>query len=525
MSGEASLVSKQIGGAVSTSHYLATAAGADALRKGGNAIDAAIAAAAVLCVVYPNNVALGGDLVALVRDPAGNVRFVNATGRAASGESLARLRERHGNALPDRGIDTVTVPGGVRGWMRLADQGARLGWRDLLSPAMRHASEGASVSRSLARAIQLEEEALRADAGCRSVFFPGGSPLAEGDALFQPALADTFSRLIENGPEDFYTGAVADSWVKGLEKLGSAITREDVRGYSPTVESPISSKMGNVEVFTSPPNTQGFSLLRTLRLIQDEDLSDPLGEDAGRLAEIFSGNNVIRANWLTDPDVAPYSADELIMMPDQGVEALDAKVASGDTVGLVAVSEDGWSVSLVQSVYWAFGAAVLEPSTGILFQNRGTSFSLNPSHAAAFAAGRRPPHTLMPVLVLQDGELAYAMATMGGQAQAQIHVHLLLRLLSGGSAIEATSAPRWAIGAQDVGDTAETLTIEADVAARATQSLANYSAKVVQPRDERLGHSNIIRISGTGFDAASDPRSDGSAIVVEPITHERNPVQ
>jgi gamma-glutamyltranspeptidase len=504
-------------GAISTSHYLATEAGADALRMGGNAIDAAIAAAAALCVVYPNNVALGGDLVAIVRDPSGGVRFVNATGRAASGERIEDLRRRHGDALPDRGIDTVTVPGGVRGWLALAGLGARLDWTDLLTAAARLAGDGAPVARSMSRALLLERETLAADPGSRDVFMPTGTPLGEGDVLRQPALADTLERLIAGGPDEFYVGEVARRWIDGLRSRGSRISAEDVAGYAPTVEAPISAKTLGVDVLTSPPNTQGFSLLRTLRAIEAERLADPLGGDAGRLADIFAANNRIRSRWLADPDVAPLDAEAMIGMAPPQTMAEDARVAAGDTVGLVAVSDDGWSVSLVQSVFWAFGAAVLEPSTGILFQNRGTSFSLDPGHPAAFAPGRRPPHTLMPVLVLRDGEIAFAAATMGGQAQAQIHAHLLLRLLDGASALEATSAPRWVVGAQDEGDSATTLTVEADVPTVARLALEgdDRELKLVPPRDERLGHSNLIRVHASGLDAASDPRSDGTAIVVQ----------
>ena len=516
MNGEYKSKQTAVGGAVATSHYRATEAGAEALRMGGNAVDAAIAAAAVLCVVYPNNVALGGDLVALVRDPSGAVTFVNATGRAPKKLGLETLRQRHGNALPNRGIDTVTIPGGVRGWAALANQGAKLGWEDLLSPAHLCALDGIPVSRSVGRAIQLDHEALQADAGCREIFLPGGSPLMEGDLLRQPALAATFEQLMAQGPDAFYTGAIAHQWVKGLQLLGSAISEDEVAEYSPTIESAITAKIAGFEVLTSPPNTQGFSLLRTLNALQNQGINDPLEADAGRLAEIFAANNVVRSRWLADPDFGPFSADDLISMAAEGSES-DARAASGDTVGLVAVSDDGWSVSLVQSVYWAFGSALLEPSTGVLFQNRGTSFSLDASHPAAFAPGARPPHTLMPVLVLRDGELAYALATMGGQAQAQIHAQLLLRLLTGASAIEATSSPRWVVGAQDDGDTPATLTVEVDVSAKALGSLRSSSGelKLVQPRDERLGHSNVIRILGSNFDAASDPRSDGSAIVVE----------
>lgn len=514
MSGDAT---PPTGGAVSTSHHLATRAGADALRSGGNAIDAAIAAAAALCVVYPNNVALGGDLVALVRDPAGGIRFVNATGRAARAEELAALRARHGEALPDRGIDTVTLPGGVRGWESLAALGARLTWPALLDAAVRYARDGHPVARSVAHAVRTERAALEADPGCREVFLPGGRALEEGERFRQPELARTLELLAEGGPAAFYRGELAERWVDGLGRLGSRISLDEVEAYRPVVEDPIRARFRDVEVITSPPNTQGFSLLRTLRAIEAEALIDPLARDAHRLAEIFFENNRVRGAFLADPDVGGPNSDALIGGPSLAREPVDARVASGDTVGLVAVSDDGWAVSLVQSVYWAFGAAVLEPATGVLFQNRGTSFSLDPAHPAAFAGGRRPPHTLMPVLVERDGGLAVAQATMGGQAQPQIHAHLLLRTLAGASAVEATSAPRWVVGAQDDGDTAATLTAEADVADVARHALGRtaFETKVVPPRDERLGHSNLIRVTASGYDAASDPRSDGSAIVVD----------
>ena len=504
-------------GAVATSHHLATEAGAEALRAGGNAIDAAIAAAAALCVVYPNNVALGGDLVALVRRPDGVVHFVNATGRAPAAVNIDELRQRHGETLPARGVDTITVPGGVRGWQSLAELGGRLSWAQRLERARAYALHGVPLARSVARAIRVDRGDLSSDAGCRALFLPGGAPLEEGAPFRQPALADSIARIAEHGPDEFYSGDLAARWIAGLGALGSSITPSDAADYTAVVERPISTRALGVDVLTSPPNTQGFSLLRTVRALADDAIAEPLGADAGRLAEVFAANNRVRARWLADPDLAPIDADALVTMPAPGEAFADSRPAGGDTVGLTAVSADGWAVSLVQSVYWAFGACVLEPDTGILFQNRGTSFSLDPDHPAAIAPGRRPPHTLMPVLVQRDGELALVAATMGGQAQPQIHAHLLLHALAGASAVEATSAPRWVVGVQDDGDTVRTVTVEADVPAEAQRALraSGLRVKTVPPRDEGLGHSNLIRLLPAGYDAASDPRSDGSAIIVD----------
>ena len=503
-----------IGGAISTSHHLATEAGARMLRRGGSAIDAAIAAAATLCVVYPNNVALGGDLVALVRDPSGHTTFVNATGRAPRAVDPDTLRAKYGSALPDRGIDTITVPGGLRGWERLATLGARLTWCELLEDAHTHANEH-PVARSVARALANEAAQLSADPGFAAVFQPNGEPLRAGAPLRQPALSDTIGVLREHGPGAFYAGPLADAWITGLRSLGHAVDAHDAANIAASLDEPLRGTALGLDVLTTPPNTQGFALLRALRAVEEQRLSDPLGADAGALAAIFDEGNRIRSRWLADPDVGLTGA-ELIASVAPRQHVTDARAATGDTVGLVAVDDDGWAVSLVQSVYWAFGSGVLEPNTGVLFQNRGTAFSLDPAHPAAIAPGRRPPHTLMPVLVTKSGELAYANATMGGQGQAQIHTQLLLRLTAGADAGAATSAPRWVVGAQDDDDRASTLRIEADVneSARASLASADFNEKIVPPHSESLGHSNVIRATVDGWDAASDPRSDGSAIIV-----------
>lgn len=510
-------------GAVSSSHYLATAAGERMLRAGGSAIDAAIAAAAALCVVYPNNVALGGDLVALVRDPADTIRFVNATGSAPRGQSLQTLRGKYGDRLPSRGIDSVTVPGAVGGWAALHDIGGSLPIAELLEPA-RELAVTAPVSRSVGAAVRVDRAALLADPGCESVFFPDGRGLTELDTLRQPALAATIQSLQTHGLDDFYRGGVARRWTAGLAKLGSMIDADDAAGYRPVVEHPLTRRVFGADVHTGRPNSQGFAFLRNLRAVAEGQWPDALGADAGELASAFYGSNAVRRAWLSDPATARHSPDQLVDMDAPTESELTASApATGDTVGLVAVDDEGWSVSLVQSLFWSFGACVLEPDTGILFQNRGTSFSLDPDHPAAFAPGRRPPHTLMPVLVEREGDLAYAGATMGGQAQAQIHTHLLLRLREGSSALEATSAPRWVVGVQDDGDVEETITVEADVARTVLDALtaSGLRVKVVPPRDELLGHSNLIVRTSEGWDAASDPRSDGSAVVVRPEEERR----
>ena len=506
-------------GAVSTSHHLATEAGAAALRAGGNAIDAALAAAAALCVVYPNNVALGGDLVAIVRNPQGEIRFLNGTGTAPAAQSLEALRAAHGEQLPLRGIDTVTVPGGVCGWNSLHEYGAVLSWADHFEAAIRHAEQGFPNSRSVAAALIEDRATLEQDPGARAVFYPDGRPIAEGEPLMQPALAATMRRIAEGGSAEFYEGETAERWIAGLQRLGSKISKQDAIDYSAYWGKTIEEEFHGLRVLTGPPNTSGFMLLRALRAVAGgsgvSGIDDPLGAGAGALARAFYESNLVRAAALADPLFGGANGAELVAMPAPGGPALGAPKASGDTVGLSAVSADGWAISLINSVYWGFGAHILEPETGIIFQNRGTSFSLDPASPNAFAPGKRPRHTLMPVMILSGEELAFVPATMGGSAQPQIHAQLLLRQLAGATPHEATHAPRWMVD-EVVGDQPPTVTAESDVPRTALDAIeaAGFALRLVPPYTEDLGHSNVIRVRPEGYEAASDPRSDGSAEVV-----------
>jgi len=501
---------------------LATEAGARALAAGGNALDAALAAVATLCVVYPNNVSLGSDMVALVRDPAGKIRFLNATGEAPSGESIEALRERHGPELPLRGIDTITVPGAICGWNSLHELGASRPWARHFDAAIAHAA-GHPTARSVAAALVEGQGYLPSDEGFARIFFPQGPPLSAGETLAQPALEATLKRLAAGGSAEFYEGETARAWVEGLNRLGSRISIDDLRSYQAFWGEPLSAEFRGHRVVTSPPNTSGFILLRALAAI-DAAVGTPLGDDplgagAGDLARVFADANAVRAQSLADPRFTGASGAELIRMPAPAGATPGGQKPTGDTVGLSAVSADGWAISLINSVYWSFGSGILEPSTGILFQNRGTSFSLDPESPNAFAPGKRPRHTLMPVLVLraegERDELAWVPATMGGSAQPQIHTQLLLRSLAGASPAEATHAPRWVVEEPDVSGNVE-VTVEDDVDRQAQESLAGtgLSLSLVPSRDENLGHSNLIRVEANRLSAASDPRSDGSAIVV-----------
>lgn len=510
-------------GALATPHALATEAGMRAYRDGGNAIDAAIVAAAVLTVVYSHNVSIGGDLIALVRTPDGEVRCVNASGWAGAAADAAGLRARHGGWLPARGADAVTVPGGVRGWEALRRFGARLSWGQTLQAAETTAREGAPVPPSLASHIADPENADLFDTGdFDRVFRPAGRSLRAGDDFVQPELADTFAVLRQKGPDIFYDGSLAEQSVGYLRSHGSALTVEDFAAFQPDLVEPISMTFRGLTVLTSPPNTHGFLLLRALRAIDELGITDPLGDGLGTLLRVFHRGNALRASYLADPrcvdvDAAALVNDGLGEMAELGsVQDGPALVPHGDTVGVAAADDDGYAVSLIQSVYAAFGSGLIDPSTGILFHNRGTSFSLDDASPNVIAPRKRPAHTLMPVMTTHQRAPRHVLATMGGQGQPQILAQVLLRALGGAGAESAVAAPRAIVGLQVDGGTADSVTAEADIraAARASIGRAGLVSTDVAAHTESLGQTNVVFADAKGsMTAASDPRSDGAAVV------------
>jgi gamma-glutamyltranspeptidase/glutathione hydrolase len=512
--------------AVATPQSDATAAAVAAFEAGGNAIDAALAAAAVLTVTYPHNCALGGDLFALVRLPGGETLSVNASGPAARAADADRQRRR-GPLMPVAGPATVTVPGLVAGWERLHELGARLPWTRALAPAIGLAEDGAAVAPGLAAAIA-DSPGVAADPGMAAVLAPGGAPLRAGDLLRQPALAATLRRLAAHGAAEFYEGETAARLVAGLAARGGELTAADLREFTPETGPPLRGRFGDLDVLTSPPNSSGVLVLQALAALEASGAPDPLGADAGALAEILRLGGVDRDARLADPRASPF--DERAWLGAERVEALAASARAaaagrrgpmaatgdprplGDTVAVVTADGEGRAVSLIQSVFHSFGAQILEPATGVLLHNRGAFFSLEPGHPNRLAPGRRPAHTLMPIVVERGGALAGVLGTMGGKVHAQIHVQVLLRLLAGRTPQEAVDAPRWVVGGMDLGEPGDVIRVEDGCAgpARAALERARLRPEPVPRGSDWLGHAQAIWL-GDGLRAGSDLRADGAA--------------
>ena len=520
-------------GAVATPHALATEAATEAIREGGNAIDAALAAAFVLTVVYPHNTALGGDLIALIRQPDGTITCVNSSGPASRNVDAADFRLRYGDTMPVTGVDTITVPGAVAGLKALHDFGASHEWSKHLTCAIDLATNGAPIAPSLGVAIKEQLALVLRDPGLAALLAPGGDPLLSGEILVQPALARSLRTLAELGPSALYGGELGRTLVAGLAAMGSRLDNEDFAHYTPRLEEPLRRGFGSFDVWTSGPNSQGVLLLEILGALEVLGPDrDPLGHDADVLSELFRLASIDRDEFLADPDSMKFGSADMLesgrleRLAQEALQhtempatrlSLGSSRPKGDTVAVVTADSEGRAVCLIQSVFHSFGAAILERETGIVMHNRGSFFSLSPDSVNQLAPGRRPAHTLMPVMVTRGANLAWVVGTMGGKAQPQILTQVLLRLFAGESPLDAVAMPRWVIGGLEVDQVNELAYIESTVPTSTRESIrARLSVVDLPGHDEITGHAQVIAVlEDDSFVAASDPRSDGRGVTAE----------
>ncbi|MBW8819494.1 MAG: hypothetical protein AUG49_14525 [Catenulispora sp. 13_1_20CM_3_70_7] len=530
------LAARGSGWAVATPHSAASDAAAEVLRTGGNAVDAALAAAAMLTVVYPNQCSIGGDLLALVGTAQGGVRFVNSSGRAPRAVDVASLTQSY-DAMPVLGALPVTVPGVVAGWGTLAGKWGTRPLGAALSAAEAAAREGVPVAAGLARDLQREQKAVADDPGMRRVFAPDGQVLVAGQTLRQPELARTLATITDRGPSAFYGGDIGASLAALLTARGSAMTLEDLAEHTVELAGAHSARYDGVEYLSSGGNSQGLYFLQALAALEvvrsARGTLDPIARDAGVVASALAwaaGDrdrycadpqwSATPAQWLLSPAYVQRIAEHAVSGSGEPAVLPAARRVSGDTVAVVAADADGTWISLIQSVFHCFGAALLDPDTGIVLHNRGASFSLDPASPNMLAGGKRPLHTLMPVLVRQAGELIGAHGAMGGRAQPQVHTHLALQLAAGADVGRATSAPRWVLGAMEAGVTtgAGVVTAEPEVPLAGVEAIerAGFTVEVTDSYADGVGHGQLVRrVPGRErphLVAAADPRTDGSAL-------------
>jgi gamma-glutamyltranspeptidase len=505
-------------GAVASPHSAATDVGAEVLADGGNALDAAVATNAMLAVVYPHMCGLGGDLFLLYHEArTGAVHCLNGTGPAPASATLEAFADRGVRSVPARGALAVTVPGAVGAWEAAI---ARFGSRslaDLLAPATAAAEAGVRVTERLAAWIAEAGEDLREDPALRALFFDGdGEPAAAGQTLRQPALARTLRRLAAAGAEDLYAGELAAEIDRAVQAAGGLLRAADLTAYRPEWVAPIRARHLDLDVVTTPPNSQAITALVML----DHMGADSARPGSARYVQDFIAAKrhafALRDAHVTDPAHMTVTTDELLAGAVPAAAAVTPP-PRGDTVYLCTLDAEGNACSLIESIYYAWGSCFVAGDSGILLHNRGHGFSLDREAANVIAGGKRTLHTLMASMALERGRPRLLFGTMGADGQPQTNVQVLHRLVNGHSAADAVAAPRMLHGRFTLEDDPEVLHVEEDYEPETLRALRDTMAplNVVPARSERMGHAHAITIEPDGRPTAgADPRSDGSAAIV-----------
>ncbi len=517
-------------GMVTAPHHLAAEAGIRVLRDGGNAIEAMVAAAAAITVVYPHMNALGGDNFWLIHSPGQPVKGIDACGAAAAKAEIGFYRDLGHETIPARGpLAALTVAGAVSGLeaaLRIStDWGGALPLERLFEDAIHHAEAGTAVPATLTANAAAKRGELAGVPGFAEVYLPGGQPVAIGSRLRQPRLAEVLRRLARAGLDDFYRGDLAQAIVADLARAGAPLMADDLAQHNALMVEPLMLTVAGHEVYNLPPPTQGLASLLLLGVYERLGIRE--AEDTAFVHGLIEATKQafrVRDQHVTDPaymqvDPADFlTADRL----DRMAEGVDLRRAApwpdakpvGDTVWLGAVDDQARAVSFIQSIYWEFGSGVLLDETGITWQNRGTSFSLDPGHHNCLKPGRRPFHTIQPALArLADGRVM-TYGTMGGEGQPQTQAMIFARhVLHGQDLQETVSAPRWLLGKTWGADTTS-LRIENRFAPEMVWALGNmgHPVEVIGPFDEVMGHAGALVHHPDGLiEGASDPRSDGTA--------------
>jgi len=516
-------------GAVVAPHSLASQAGLDILREGGNAIEATIAVAATLAVVYPHMTGIGGDGFWLLHAPGQAMRGIDACGAAGSQVHAGLYAGM--DSIPWRGpLAANTVAGTISGWglayeHSRAHWGGKLPWARLLETAIHHAREGFPVTHSQVANTQAKRAELSPQQGFTDAFMPGGQVPVYGQRHRFPALAETLAQVARAGARDFYEGDLAATLARDLAAVGSPLVAADLASHQAQLVEPLSLRLSDATVYNMTPPTQGLASLMILGVydrLRQTGWSPDNVEGIHALVEATKQAFIVRDRHVTDP--ATMTVDPMALLQAAKLEAMaaavpldraspwPAPVSDGDTTWLGAVDDAGRAVSMIQSIFFEFGSGVVLPESGIWWQNRGCSFDLRPNRLRSLAPGRKPFHTLNPAMAqLDDGRLL-VYGTMGGEGQPQTQAAVFSRYVWGGHHVRsAVAAPRWLLG-RTWAEPSTTLKIEARYPQAVIDGLRQlgHPVEVVRDFDERMGHAGaLVRHPEGWIEGGEDPRSDG----------------
>ncbi len=533
-------------GMIATSQPLASAAGLKVLQDGGNAIDAAVTAAAVLAVVEPSMTGIGGDLFAIVYDAkTKSLRALNASGRSAYAATPEEYARRKQTRMPGSGVLSVTVPGVVEGWSELLSKYGTISMAKAVAPAARYAREGYAVSEIISGQWKAAERKLAADPLTAATFLPNGHAPAPGEIFSNPKLAATLDLIGKGGRDAFYKGPIARAIVADMKRRDGLLDERDFAEHHADWVEPISTTYRGYQVYEMPPNTQGFLVLEMLNILEGFDLQAMGHNSAEHLHALVEAKRIAfadRAAYLGDPQSVPPAVLKALISKEYAAQrrkdidpnhaAADYKAGSfpgvptsapiaeaernftgrdrGDTIYMTAADGQGNFISLIQSLYSDFGSGVVAGDTGIVLHNRGAGFNLTPGHPDQIGPHKRPLHTLIPAFVTKDGKPYFSFGVMGGDHQAQGHTQVLVNLIDFGM------NPQEAGEAARVNHGANGLLLERNISDEAREGLIRRGHKVSVnsgPSGAFGGFQGILLDPRTGvLMGGSDPRKDGLAI-------------
>lgn len=445
-------------GMAATSHPMATLAAVEILKAGGNAVDAAIAAVALQGVIDPHMTGIGGDCFALYAPSGGRLVAYNGSGHSPKAATLDTYLAKGWASIPDNSVHAVTVPGAVDAWCRLSAEHGKIGLDRILQPAIEAAEQGFTITPRVALDWARYASRVAAFPDAAEQFLPHGRAPQTGDRLGNSALGATLRLIAKHGRQAFYEGAVADDIVDTLQALGGLHTGDDLAGFSAEVTDPISARYRDHELNECPPNGQGLAALIIARLLDGFDLADPKLSQTDRihlLAEATKAAYRQRDALIADPVAMTVTPAEVLA--DINIDALRARISRDvasaseswdlpvhrDTVYVSVVDRDGNAMSLINSLFFAFGSGIYAKKSGVLLQNRGAGFSVKPGHPNAIGPSKRPFHTIIPAIVSKAGRPVASFGVMGGQYQATGHVHFLSQVLDHEMDVqEASDQPR-----------------------------------------------------------------------------------
>ena len=518
-------------GMAATSHPLATQTAIDVLKSGGNAIDAAIAANAVLGLVEPTGCGIGGDLFAIVWDEKTNQLYgLNSSGPASKKMSIDYVKQQGFEKIPAYGALPVTVPGAVAGWSALHDKFGKLPFENLFNNAIDYANNGFPVTELIAYYLERSSSVFKDYENFSSVWMPSGATPKKGEIFKNPLLAKTYQAIAKTNGQSFYEGSTAAEIIKILNENGNPMSLSDLRNFSPEWVEPVSTNYRGYDVWELPPNGQGIAALQILNILENYDIRK-MGFDSAEYVHLF-----VEAKKLAFEDRAKYYADsnfssipttkliskeyalernKLINM-NNAAKRFDAGLEDGDTIYLTVADKYGNMVSLIQSNYRGMGSGIVPDNSGFMLQDRGEMFSMDPNHKNSLIGGKRPFHTIIPAFITKDNEPYISFGLMGGAMQPQGHAQIVINLIDFDMNLqEAGDAPRIRhMGSSEpTGEVMEDggyLTLESGFSTDIRNQLTELGHTLKDEKGGYGGYQAIMLIDDVYY-GASESRKDGQA--------------